>query len=353
MLTPKTNNLRTDQRGLVSFFVTIIIMILITLVVLSFAAITRREQRQALDRQLNSQAYYAAISGINDAYNALKSNPNLLDRDYNDCNDFAGEAHLNPQISEVTSYSCLLVDPTPDELKADSIEAGKSFVVRVKSSNGQRYNKLSFSWKNPNASSHSLSGCNNFEEADKFKSNYDDTCSFGVIRVEFVPFEGSRNRNQLIEDRSILFANPVNNFPGSDFLSHTINRASTSGNNQGKIIPAFCVTNPAPSCSISLTNVNASDGYLKISSIYKTSSISVQALSDNSPMELSGSQVVIDVTGKSNDVLKRVREYRPIEIGGLPFPNYALQSAESQCKLFSVTPSSVSPLASNDPCSPI
>jgi Tfp pilus assembly protein PilX len=55
------------QAGMVAIMVTMILMIVISLIVVGFAQISRRNQRQALDRQLSTQAFYAAETGVNDA----------------------------------------------------------------------------------------------------------------------------------------------------------------------------------------------------------------------------------------------------------------------------------------------
>src|SRR5260370_15103164 len=58
---------RQAEAGIVSIMVTMITMIVISLIVLGFADIARNEQRNSLDDQLSTQAYYAAESGVNDA----------------------------------------------------------------------------------------------------------------------------------------------------------------------------------------------------------------------------------------------------------------------------------------------
>ena len=47
---------RAKQRGMASIIITMITMVIITLIVLGFATLSRREQRQSLDRQLSTQA---------------------------------------------------------------------------------------------------------------------------------------------------------------------------------------------------------------------------------------------------------------------------------------------------------
>jgi len=46
--------LSKNQTGLVSIMVTIIMMLVISLIVLGFATVTRRNTREALDRQLST-----------------------------------------------------------------------------------------------------------------------------------------------------------------------------------------------------------------------------------------------------------------------------------------------------------
>ena len=67
-------DLRKNQDGIVSLIVSITIMIIISLVVISFARLMRTEQEQALDRQLSSQAFYAAETAVNDVACAAVAN---------------------------------------------------------------------------------------------------------------------------------------------------------------------------------------------------------------------------------------------------------------------------------------
>src|SRR5262245_28445627 len=56
--------LMPNQSGMAAIIVTLIIMIVLSLITLGFARIVNREQRQVADRQLNTQAFYAAESGV-------------------------------------------------------------------------------------------------------------------------------------------------------------------------------------------------------------------------------------------------------------------------------------------------
>ena len=61
-----------------SIVISIIIMVILSLIAISFARIMRQEQQQAYERQLHTQAYYAAESAVNDVRREI--NQNLLTR---------------------------------------------------------------------------------------------------------------------------------------------------------------------------------------------------------------------------------------------------------------------------------
>jgi hypothetical protein len=69
----KKNTLNNDQTGFVAFFVTIMVMIIFGVLILSFSQISNREGVSALNRNLSTNALYAAESGINDAYTYERS----------------------------------------------------------------------------------------------------------------------------------------------------------------------------------------------------------------------------------------------------------------------------------------
>ena len=71
-------SLHKNQSGVVSIVASIIIMVILSLIAISFARIMRQEHQQAFERQLHTQAYYAAETAINDVRQEV--NQRLLDR---------------------------------------------------------------------------------------------------------------------------------------------------------------------------------------------------------------------------------------------------------------------------------
>src|SRR5688572_9640470 len=120
-----------SEKGIVSIVVTMTIMIVLTLIVIGFAQLSRREQEQAVERQLNTQAFYSAESGVNDAKEKFDAGEVDVSRDYMpDCNEFGASfaTQLDPVISPTSSYSCLLVDPSPTSLVYGPVEKGNSSI---------------------------------------------------------------------------------------------------------------------------------------------------------------------------------------------------------------------------------
>lgn len=348
--------LAKDQRGLVSFLVVIVIMAILTLIVVAYAQITRREQRQALDRQLNSQAFYAAESGVNDAMRALKANATLADTDYTDCegdDSFMKAAGLDTQSTISSegpvSYSCLLVDASPEQLSYDNIPVGGSQVIPIRAKGGGGVSVLGFSWINSSkGQTGDKTGCPTKADVENgafiFKSS-PDKCGHPVLRIELVPFAGNRNRSQLIEERAIFFAQPVRDDVGSLPLIYHQYTQALNLENQGLIVPALCSASAQSQDGLSRCSVNIKDlpasftGYVRVTPMYYPAQVWVTGYdASNNDIEFTGAQVEIDVTGKANDILKRIRVHRSLgESTNSPIPGYALQSTKTQCKLFSIS----------------
>src|SRR5688572_21036006 len=118
---------RLKEKGLVSITVTMILMIVLSLIVLGFAQVARRNQRQALDQQLSTQAFYAAESAINDVRNLVKAaGAGASVPAKTACPSGGGGGFYNSLNSTVNgsigaSYTCLLVNPAPSSLIYGSI----------------------------------------------------------------------------------------------------------------------------------------------------------------------------------------------------------------------------------------
>lgn len=332
------NRIHQNQHGIVSFFVVVIIMIVLSLIVLAFAQLVRREQRQSLDRQLSTQAFYAAESGVNDAIDAL---PGLIaaGTSWGDgCNSFIDAAGLNPDLGGGISYSCLLVDPAPPELNYDSVDIDESQTVPIQSGDGGPISVVEISWEDPDGNT-AVGGCPNPADTNSLPGELPSGCEVGALRLELVPFAigSTRSRDQLISDRFIGFTQPRSG--GTTSVAY----GAGSGDSQGARQAAGCSTtgDTARYCTVRITGLNSNRFYLRMRSVYRPTSVTIRAYRDaaaTSRVDLIGAQVEIDSTGRASDVLRRIKVSRPLESSSIPSPEFAVQSGGTLCKRFSIAP---------------
>lgn len=210
MSTYSNRHILSDERGLASIMITMIMMIVITLIVIGFAQVSRREQRQALDQQLSAAAYYAAESGVNDAINLLVSNPNAGEK--KTCgkdpantnwdglyNPNANKGNILDEGSDVR-YTCLLVNPQPGQLEKD-LSVGSAWVVPLKTANGTNFSSIRFVWTR-------LGGTGVVSNCPATSGTYYNfpavggawNCPYGLLRYDLVPIKASMTANSLLQD---------------------------------------------------------------------------------------------------------------------------------------------------------
>lgn len=351
----KATSLRHNQTGIVSITVTLLFILIISIITTSFAFLMRREQRQALDRQLSTQAFYTAESGVNDAVAAINSGTlSAIDN----CDNQTRPASLPNELDgETFQYTCLLVDEAPSSLTFDDIGVDESTVIKLTPASGT-IRSIKISWQatgeykssNPNT----IFATNN---------NYDlptgglaaNSTSFahhtGILRATVIRVPSlNLNRTTLTNNSQTLFLYPkAANNPGA---SGSTGFRDSSQSREGIFVDGDCNTGNAPRrfCSATITNINQNNVYLRLSSIYKASSVEIEAFeADNQKLELVDAQYVVDVTGRANDVLRRIQVRVPRK-QQYYYPEFALESAESICKRMFVFNNYVTEDASEPAC---
>jgi hypothetical protein len=345
-----------NQQGVVSILVSVIIMIILTLIAVGFAQIMRREQRQALDRQLSAQALYAAETAINDATLAFANGE--ISANYSDCDTSTGPAALNQNVLDVdlgVSYTCVTLDSYVQSLEYDSIglEKTKQTLINPVDQNGNQepLNNLKIFWEGTNETSFgSLANATNpdFPTPSSWPSGRP-----GLLRVEIIPLRNGGNdlisRNVLMDSnnndgRKVFFL-----YPSSGGTPTTINWTSAGIN--GGVFSGNCDESDASrrkDCVVTIDSLPGAGGggysyLLRIKSIYRATSVSVIGNLGgvgNPDAYFSGAQIVIDATGKANDVLRRVRANVTID-NEYPIPEFAIQSYDGLCKRLQILDTSV------------
>src|SRR5690606_8755556 len=101
---------RMSERGVASLMVTTVLILVIGLIVIGFSQVSQRNQRETLDRQLSTQAFYAAESAVNSVQSMVRSMPvDTLVPDKNDCSaeGVYSEAYDYDDVN--ASVKCLIV----------------------------------------------------------------------------------------------------------------------------------------------------------------------------------------------------------------------------------------------------
>jgi hypothetical protein len=123
---------KKNEHGLVSIITVTLIVIILALMTAGFAKIMDRELRQSLDRELATQANYAAEAGLNDARNYIANAANsdtaggCLDTKNLTAQTlpyFAPNGSISNGLGDLVKYTCINIDTNPNELSYD-IPAG-------------------------------------------------------------------------------------------------------------------------------------------------------------------------------------------------------------------------------------
>jgi Tfp pilus assembly protein PilX len=330
------HTLHKSENGIVSIIVTMILMIVITIIVLGFAQNARRELRSQLDRQLSTQAFYAAESGVNDAQKAIRdvtfsgSKTNCLP----DGSSFF-PANSNKIDGTDVMYTCLLIDSSPDSLNYGRVSSKKATTSEIKS-NGGNMATMTINWKctkdiaaDPDCVPDT--GFNGkFPPGANWKQGGNDI--LGVLRTSITDLSGGFSRASLNANTITSFLYPHNGAGTPNWPSGPVNQAS-----QGEIINGACA---GTECTVTISMNGRNHIYLNLVSIYKDSDVTITAHdSGGGLLRLSGAQVKVDATGKAVDVLRRIQVRIPISPpAAVPAPIYAVQSVNGICKTLEVAP---------------
>jgi len=352
------NKTKGNESGLVSIIVVTIVIIILSLMTIGFAKIMDRELRQSLDRELATQANYAAESGMNDARNyvldRIKNNqiadigPDCLDTAALNATQqqfFVDSGSISSGSAGTVKYTCVTVDTHPKELLFDKIPAGHSKIFRVVTSTP--LDRLYFSWNNSGATSSTGATALSYPTfpAESYWAGAGHDKATGVLRTTVYPVAGAGvgapgDQNANLESRArtyFMYPNgSASGVPGAEPFAPS----------NGTIVPGNCnqnsfTTSPLPYkqskhfCNSVLTGMSASPTffyYVRITAVYRDLTVSIQGTdASGNPLKFDKAQGVIDVTAKGNDVLKRLQGRVSLD-SDYDYPEYTIQSMDTLCK---------------------
>lgn len=347
MSTSGLGDLRRDRRGMTSLMVTLAFIIIISLIAIGFSFVARNNARQALDRQLSTQAFYAAEAGINDAVAYLKANPTSAGSK-DSCDVSATGYARNAGVVDAdsgTRYTCMLVDPTPPNLSYDNV-SDKSIVVPVERDGGAAIGDIEIAWRRASGDTGSVNSCTAAVGSLPMQANW--SCPYGMIRVDVLPASSLTNAATAAQNAMTFFAWPGT--PASSIVSRAYNNQADS-NRYNSAGPAYqggsegltqCESAADGVCRFRITNLDFARAYLRIRTVYKsTANLVIDGYGGGATADFANAQAIVDVTGRAQDVLRRVQVRVPLngETGTAnAFPEFAIQSNQDLCKTYVVAP---------------
>jgi Tfp pilus assembly protein PilX len=350
------------ERGMVSFLVTLIMLAVITLIVVGFTQVANRNSREALDRQLSAQAFYAAESGVNVTRDIIQTaldggatdlaTKKTCANDYNPAvtggvglpiNDLGGA-------SSGVRYTCVIVDPHPSSLVYTDITTDNSVVIPVEAATD--FASLSFNWtKKSGAPTGTCTG----QAQNYYPASATWACGFGILRLDVMqvtdPTAPPNSATAMYDATNTLFLSPYGAHSGSltgslNFGAGGIKGFYGTGCEPNPLTGACAAGNkPCDSaCTVNVTVSGARKYYVRATMLYENAGqLTVRgktASGDFAP--LLNAQTMVDVTGKAQDELRRI-QVRLATDNTLPggndgLPLNSLVGTQGICKRFTIAP---------------
>jgi hypothetical protein len=328
---------RPTDTGMVSIMVTMIMMLVISLIVLGFAQVSRREQNQSLDRQLSTQAYFAAETAVNDARTAIATLPaGAVIPEKTNCGTdsvfYNKTASMNIDPANNVSYTCLLVTSKLDNLTRHLTGGGASGNFPLEVDPAFKINKLHIKWSSdtlPTVDQTKVNTCNtNVPATGSMPPSGLWKCPYGIIRMDIVPTDAnSLSRAAMAAEQKTMLFYPTKGGGSS----------VTYAGSDGKVVEMKCLPS-ATICEADITGFPATESTyaIRASALYADGTMEVTATdAANNTLELKNAQIQVDATGKAQNVLRRIQVRLPLSKAASS-PDYALESASSICKKFDI-----------------
>lgn len=345
---------RSNQQGFVAIFSVLIIMGILTLLAIGFSSITRQAQRRTLDDQLNTQAFYAAESGVNQVYANRES---LADKEscVNESDGYDYEVG-DPGLG--ATISCLLIDTDPTSLEFGTVPlVGDNPLVAYVGST-EDISRLRFYWDSTEASApiSRFSATESYTEVQNAGPSYmyvfDSTTgnprfrpvtewgnAIGVVRVDLVP-ANDLARAQTAGNGYTFFLYPGSRSgttePGESISTGPATPVSPGTSGKGEVVGRQCSL-PQDGGYRCAANIDLSAPgaafYMRLQSYYSATKVRVEGQStDDTRVNFIGGQALVDSTGRVADVSRRIQVRLPLFEPSGYHESFSILSASSICK---------------------
>lgn len=341
---------KINNRGFASIVVALILVLVFSLITLGFSQIARREQQNALNQQLGTKATYVAESGINQIIMKMKSGV-TTGWSNTDCAVNITKAGITSNDSD-SQVSCALVTMNTKDVITQNTPAQQSRISFVESTDGNNLDHIDFKWGSacPDTTDTACVRSNSIY-LPNIPDNPNPTPSAPwsappVIQLSITSLS-SYKRDDLINNTFNVFL-----YPGQSTAVGSVGAITASATNNANKYLVKCSAStsvPPTPCSVSI-NVSAysSKKYMiRYMPIYRDASNtdSIYTTPGGSSVAIANSQAEIDITAKSQDIVKRLKVRVPIyntsttsTSPGSESPDFVLQ-AVNICKRIKTSPS--------------
>lgn len=359
------------ESGLVSIFTVIFFMIFISVIIVGFIKIMGDEARQATDNDLSASALSSAQSGAEEAKRVLLycRSTTLPPVERTRCDDALNKLDdckaVTTQFGSLPSfgldinadnegvvttnsnyeqrYTCLSVQTQTPTVDAVGVSNRSSKLIPLRSKSP--FNQLVFAWHGTSGDLDGSVNTGSTGSTTRSQPEWNNQNHAALMRLEFIPYPKSGGI-----DLDVLSASTKTIFLLPSTVPATTIDLNTSdlrvGNPNLRVvastpIPVNCDSTRSYACqtTINLTGIPSSvthDFILRVSAVYRGSRIQLRLQNTNVPVDFDDVQPRIDITGRTNDVFRRIQT-RVEYTSDFFMPEYALGSASPICKLLTVT----------------
>lgn len=392
------------ETGAVSLFVVIFTALLFVAVTVGFTVLMLSDQQQATDNDLAQSALDSANAGTEDAKRVLAQYADCVERNNNagtcysirraveegNCNtvnaalgsrDSTDERQIQQTESDTEAsealqqaYTCVKITPNTNTYVGQTRGEDSIRLIPLKT-DGDAFDTVQINWlKREDMELDDRSP--NFEPIDPYPGTETATPEVlplpsrddwklqdrgAILRVGSLQYApGHINVNAIDEAARAIFLYPNDNLVVNETIDLSdasledmhrplppVDQSNLEGKYVNTPIEVRCEDDPARTylCTTSIRLPNSADAsllrYLTLSSVYRSVSFEISLLDTaRNPVQFKNVQPEIDVTGRANDVFRRVvSRVEAADASEAPYPRAALGTTDSICKDFIITDS--------------
>lgn len=354
---------RLNQTGAVSLISVLLFTLIITVLTLAYMQSAIRQQKNALNYDFSTRAYYAAEAGAQDAIRGMGSNP----ASKTSCTPFtAGGNGVVGQDDFGLRYTCQLITVNPSEMTGQ-LNAGETAMLQLNPSATPAPSgpyRLEVRWslragevRVPREVSEPVFP--SYDQWNESGSPLHALLRVGVISARKVNPTKDTTKQRVIflnptslsatahDDGAFTGGSPVFSEVNDDILPQQetlVNNAACFPSNSVPVSrPDFGSYSCKRTIILSGYDLNSQAIYVRVGAIYEDTNFSItltrQAVADRTAIPMRNSQAVVDVTGSAyGEMFRRIQQR--VSLGGYvkeTGPDAALIAGEGICKQFSLT----------------